>query len=108
METLYLSMRYIKCLCVITSYSIHYTKLYDYRIAYLHREIRIIDGDFQKEPDGEKYIDQDHEYVYDLDLFGKGSFFQFLNRTALRGGENKLAERIKKLSFDPLESYNFV
>jgi hypothetical protein len=30
---------------------------------------------------GSKYIDPDHHFTYDLDVFGKGSLFQYLNRT---------------------------
>ncbi len=41
---------------------------------------------------GEEYLDTNHFFSYDLDLFGKGSLFQFVNRTTTKAGEQKLAE----------------
>ena len=41
--------------------------------------------------DGAEFQDAEHFYSYDLDLFGKGSLFQYLNRTATLGGKRKLA-----------------
>lgn len=42
-------------------------------------------------PDGKKYIDPDKTFLYDLDIFGDGSLFQFLNRSATQSGEHFLA-----------------
>ena len=41
---------------------------------------------------GQKFLNVDHFFAYDLDLFGEGSLFQFLNRTTTRGGYNRLAD----------------
>ena len=41
---------------------------------------------------GERFIDPDHPYAVDLDLFGKHSLFQFLSTCRTRGGENLLAQ----------------
>lgn len=48
--------------------------------------------DFSDLPDGKKFDPEDHEYSRDIDLFGKKSFFQFLNRTALKEGKARLAK----------------
>lgn len=40
----------------------------------------------------EESINPDHAYSYDLDLFGKGGLFPFLNRTGSPSGEQKLAQ----------------
>ena len=56
--------------------------------------------DFQNFPDGQQFVDPHHLYSYDLDLFGKGSVFQFLNRSATQLGENKLADDLINLKFD--------
>ena len=40
---------------------------------------------------GSEFSDSDHFYSFDLDLFGEGSLFQFLNRTVSVGGKEKLA-----------------
>lgn len=49
---------------------------------------------------GFEYTDPDHFYAYDLDLFGEGSLFQYLNRTVTVDGEKLLA---KTLSHPPFE-----
>jgi hypothetical protein len=45
---------------------------------------------------GERYREDEHAYVKDLDVFGKGSLFQLLNTTATRFGEDTLAEWLKE------------
>ncbi|MBV5316071.1 MAG: hypothetical protein JZU47_22420 [Prolixibacteraceae bacterium] len=41
---------------------------------------------------GYEFIDPHHDYSYDLDLYGTGSFFQFLNRTVTSKGKVQLSE----------------
>lgn len=43
-------------------------------------------------PDGSEFIDPSHAYSHDIDLFGKRSFFQFINRTATPEGAVQLAK----------------
>lgn len=43
---------------------------------------------------GAEYTDPDHFYAYDLDLFGEGSLFQYLNRTVTIDGEKVLAKTL--------------
>lgn len=40
---------------------------------------------------GTEFIDPDHPYSFDLDLFGNGSLFQYINRTTTAAGRRKLA-----------------
>ncbi|WBL22815.1 MutS-related protein [Zunongwangia sp. HRR-M8] len=47
---------------------------------------------FQELPDGSEFEVQNHDYAQDIDLFGRGSFFQYLNRTALYQGTKKLVD----------------
>lgn len=55
-------------------------------------ELKILKtGDFSKLPEGREFDIEAHEYSRDIDLFGRKSFFQFLNRTALQEGRNRLA-----------------
>lgn len=57
------------------------------------QELKILKTrDFSDLPDGRKFDPEDHEYSRDIDLFGKKSFFQFLNRTALKEGKARLAK----------------
>lgn len=58
------------------------------------REIAAINGDYSAFEDGEAYSDPTHAFSHDIDLFGMRSFFQFLNRTALKEGERKLAHML--------------
>jgi hypothetical protein len=44
---------------------------------------------------GDRYIDPNHPYAQDLDLFGKGSLFQLLCSARTLGGEQKLAAWLK-------------
>ena len=48
-------------------------------------------GDFGGFDAGERYVNPQHAYTYDLDVFGRGSLFQRLNRTVSTGGSNQLA-----------------
>lgn len=43
---------------------------------------------------GNEFIDPHHPYSYDLDLFGDGSLFQFLNRTTHLFGASALAQSL--------------
>lgn len=61
----------------------------------LHQEIKIINGDYYDRPEGLEFNNPKHFYSTDVDLFGKGSFFQFLNRTTIKEGSEVLAEILK-------------
>ncbi|MFY0671859.1 MAG: hypothetical protein JXQ87_00560 [Bacteroidia bacterium] len=59
-------------------------------------ELKAIEGDFSDFENGLQLIDFDHRNLYDLDLFGKKSLFQRLNRTTTTEGKTALSEFIKK------------
>lgn len=54
-------------------------------------EISFLDGKTTPYTDGKEHIDPHHPYSYDLDLFGEGSLYKFLNRTTTTFGKEKLA-----------------
>ena len=58
-------------------------------------EIQIASGDFYNRNNGSKYQDSSHFYSLDIDLFGRGSFFQFINRTNINEGTETLASLLK-------------
>ncbi|MDY6800487.1 MAG: hypothetical protein SVU94_04600 [Bacteroidota bacterium] len=58
------------------------------------QELKALNYDFAEFNDGEEFIHRDHPYAYDLDLFGKGSLFQCLNRTFTQAGRIFLADRL--------------
>ncbi len=57
-------------------------------------EIDVLNYNFEHLPDGDEFIDPQHDFAHDLDIFGKGSLFQFINRTATRGGFETLATKL--------------
>jgi len=65
---------------------------YYQRLVEINRdEIRAINRDLRAIDPGNEFIDPHHDYSYDLDLFGIGSIFQFLNRTVTIRGKKHLA-----------------
>ncbi|MEM1003340.1 MAG: DNA mismatch repair protein MutS, partial [Bacteroidota bacterium] len=51
----------------------------------------IAKGFYMERNDGKDFISVNHSFAQDIDLFGRGSFFQYLNRTGLKEGTKKLA-----------------
>lgn len=60
-------------------------------IDYNETEIKVLHRNYTWLPDGSPYKDPDHAYSQDIDLFGRGSFYQYMNRTALESGSRFLA-----------------
>ena len=59
-------------------------------------ESRCLDGDFSGFKTGEEYIERDHPYSYDLDIFGKASLYQYICRTTSRPACDMLAGYLKQ------------
>lgn len=57
-------------------------------------EIAALMGNYAALPKGDEFIDASHDYSNDIDLFGKGSFFQYINRTATLMGKAALAQKL--------------
>src|SRR5690606_32191211 len=47
-------------------------------------------------PDGQEFIDPKNAFTFDLDIFGKGSLFQHLNRTKTQVGKMRLADLLQQ------------
>ena len=56
------------------------------------QEISAIGGDFSVFDPGTEFFNENHPYTDDLDIFGKGSLFQCLNRSTTIFGKKRLAE----------------
>lgn len=54
-------------------------------------EIKALGNDFSGFSPGLEFVDHDHPYSHDLDIFGANSLFQCINRTATIFGRNRLA-----------------
>lgn len=59
-------------------------RVYEHERGYL-------DGDYSPFADGRRFVDEQHPFSVDLDLFGTSSLFQRINRTVTSGGETALA-----------------
>jgi hypothetical protein len=59
--------------------------------------IKRLKGEWKKFPKtGEEFIDEDHNYSWDLDIFGKNSLFQWINHTNTLIGKKKLRDLLIK------------
>ena len=67
-------------------------------------EIKALNGDIDNLENGAEFLNPNHHYSYDIDLFGDGSFFQFFNRTKTLGGRKKLAEILVSNEIDNIEN----
>jgi hypothetical protein len=57
-------------------------------------ELACLGYNFRELPDGSEHADVAHPWSHDLDLFGQGSLFQYLNRTSTREGNRLLAQML--------------
>ncbi|WP_066222177.1 MutS-related protein [Formosa haliotis] len=73
-------------------------------VAVNNTEIDIINNGYFNRPTGEEYQDPNHEFSLDIDLFGRGSFYQCLNRTYIKEGAEKLADALKANHITQIEA----
>tara|TARA_B100000809_G_C15133422_1_gene529460 strand:- start:2050 stop:3822 length:1773 start_codon:yes stop_codon:yes gene_type:complete len=66
-------------------------------------ELKIASGDFHHRNTGKRFQDPLHFYSLDIDLFGKGSFFQYINRARSSEGESQLADALKANNVSHIE-----
>jgi hypothetical protein len=69
--------------------------LYKTLLSINKEELNIAKGQFQERYDGRRFQDPKHAFCFDIDLFGKGSFFQYMDRTAVDAGTETLANVLK-------------
>ena len=67
-------------------------------------ELLIADGHYLHRPAGSKFKDPKHYYSFDIDLFGNGSFFQYLNRSVTNEGQNELATSLLSNNTSEIDS----
>ncbi|MEO8766222.1 MAG: hypothetical protein ABI416_18110 [Ginsengibacter sp.] len=58
-------------------------------------ELKFLDGNYHSFPEGNQHIPADHLYANDLDIFGKASLFQFINRATSEMGSSRLAHYLQ-------------
>ncbi|MDR0793075.1 MAG: hypothetical protein LBE82_07180 [Chitinophagaceae bacterium] len=61
-------------------------------------EIRIMHHEFSHRQNGNEFIDPNHAYTNDLDIFGNNSLYQLINRCTSEQGKKLLAQRLSSYS----------
>ena len=72
------------------------TQQEDMRSVY-QKELAYLSGDFSGFGDGAPYSNPQHPYTFDMDIFGRDSLFNRVNRTITSGGSDKLAKELMTL-----------
>jgi hypothetical protein len=75
-------------------------ELHEHLIFVNETELRSLGGDPRNLDPGTGYIDPAHPYTHDLDIFGDGSLYQYINRGNTIRGRSKLARHLS----EPLHS----
>jgi len=85
-----------------TSKKLHYRNLLKLNI----NEIKAQNFDFNEFEEGLEFNNRDHAFVFDLDIFGPGSLFQYINRSFSQSGRLKLAAYFSNLLNKKGKIYN--
>lgn len=78
-------------------------KIVDAKIDINKTEIDVLEHKFHNLEDGKEFTNPLHYYSNDVDLFGKGSFFQYINRTTTINGKQKLASILTENNFSNIK-----
>ena len=74
----------------------HLHKYYEALVKINQNELHALKGNLSLFDSGTAFISSGHDYTWDLDIFGDFSVFQMLNRTALSGGAENLANKLRQ------------
>ncbi|MCQ2975231.1 MAG: hypothetical protein MJ211_10555 [Bacteroidales bacterium] len=86
--------------------SAKYQKIKEYNSAMFivnQNELKSLDNDNSAFDDGKEFINSNHNFSYDLDIFGKNSIFQKVNRCSTKGGYKLLANKFQNQLLDANE-----
>ncbi|MBK7212447.1 MAG: hypothetical protein IPH88_03920 [Bacteroidales bacterium] len=82
----------------------HFNRKRDYYstlVQLTDKEIRILQFDFYDFPGGTQYLEMNHAYASDLDMFGAGSAYQYLNRTVTHMGQHQFVDILLNPELNP-------
>lgn len=96
----YLLISAILCTIILFAYLVHihnnvYSRKEYCRVLSKINEVSIdrINGKWKDfKDDGKEFIDQNHDFSYDIDIFGRGSLFQWTNEAVTYRGRQRLKE----------------
>ncbi|NVK52899.1 MAG: DNA mismatch repair protein MutS [Flavobacteriaceae bacterium] len=66
-------------------------------------EISVLQGNFDSLDSGKEFVDANHFFSNDIDLFGERSFYQYSNRTATKEGAALYAKQLTENSITNIE-----
>ncbi len=69
-------------------------------ISINENELKALNHNFSGFDSGKEFQNNEHPYSYDMDLFGEGSVFQYLNRTVTHNGKNLLSKSLSEETID--------
>lgn len=79
----------------------HNKNLVENIIEINHMGINRAEGKWKDfEDDGKEYVKEDHPFSGDLDIFGRGSLFQYINCTTTFMGRNKLKDTLENPKYN--------
>ena len=61
-------------------------------VAINQEELKVLDHQYTQLPDGLHFKPADHAYANDLDIFGRASIYQYVNRASTEKGQQTLAQ----------------
>ncbi len=64
------------------------------------KEIKALAWKYDQFDNGEEFFNPEHYHQYDLDIFGEGSMYQYLNRTCTQGGKQAMAAYLSQPELD--------
>jgi len=74
-----------------------YKKRIDLLININKKGLKRLSGEFKNLKDnGSEYLDDEHSFINDLDVFGNNSIFQYINTTVTKGGRTELSKLLKR------------
>lgn len=76
-------------------------KFFEIRLNLIKIEQSALNQEFSELNDGASFVDPFHNFSYDLDVFGKNSIFQIINRAQTIKGAEKVANYLKNPLTDP-------
>lgn len=89
--------------CVFIGLVIYHNSIFEYKnridllIKINEKGLKRISGQFSGFKDkGVEYLEEDHPFTNDLDVFGNNSIFQYINSTVTDGGREELAKLLKR------------
>lgn len=82
---------------------IYHNSIFEYKnrldllIKINEKGLKRISGQFREFKDkGIEYLEEEHSFTNDLDVFGNNSIFQYINSTVTNGGREELAKLLKR------------